>query len=178
MDLAGRAAENRGMCLVRLSFLAALLLATAAGAQQRAPVASPSRDTATFTVTASNVAVGRVAQECLALVGRGESPQEFVQQWRQRNARFVFASAKYMDLRLEEAAATGGPERRDAVLNELRQAVQGGGDALARSLLQRGARKEEACMNAITLLDTGALDISAKLPTYSDIEALVRWAEQ
>jgi hypothetical protein len=33
-------------------------------------------------------------------------------------------------------------------------------------------------MRAITLLDTGALDISPKVPMYSEIEALVRWAEQ
>jgi hypothetical protein len=33
-------------------------------------------------------------------------------------------------------------------------------------------------MRAITLLDTGALDISSKTPMYADLEALVRWAEQ
>jgi hypothetical protein len=153
------------------------LAAGAVGAQQPRPASSESRDTATLTVTAANFVVERVARECLAIVGRTESPQHFVEQWRDRNAPFVFASSKYIDRRLEEAAAAGGPERREAVLRDLRQAVQGSGDALASSLLQRG-RKEDACMNAITLLDTGALDITPKLPTYSDIEGLVRWAAQ
>lgn len=157
--------------------LALALAATAAGAQQPRPASSESRDTATLTVTASNFAVGRVARECLAIVGRSESPQQFVEQWRGRNAAFVFASSKYIDKRLEEAAASGGPEKRDAVLRELREAVQGSGDALAMSLLQRG-RREDACMNAVTMLDAGALDITPKLPTYPDIEALVRWAAQ
>lgn len=153
------------------------LAATAADAQEGKPTGSQSRDTATLTVTASNFAVGRVARECLAVVGRTESPQQFVEQWRGRNAPFVMASAKYIDKRLEEAAATGGPESREAWLRELRQAVQGRGDAIAMALLQRG-RREEACMNAVTLLDTGALDITPKTATYADIEALVRWAAQ
>jgi hypothetical protein len=155
-------------------FLLALLWSSA-WAQQ--PVASESRDTATLVVSSSNFAVGRLANECLATVGRNESPQQFVAQWRQRNAAFVNASARYIDKRLEEAAASGGPERREAFLRELKLAVQGQGDSLVRSLLGSG-RKEEACMRAITLLDTGALDISSKATMYSEIEALVRWAAQ
>jgi hypothetical protein len=155
-------------------FLTALLAPTA-WAQQA--IASESRDAATAYVGTGNFIVGRLANECLALVGRNETPQQFVAQWQQRNARFVNASARYMDKRLEEAAATGGPERRDAILRELKIAVQSNGESAVRSWLGNG-RKEEACMRAITLLDTGALDISPKVPMYSEIEALVRWAEQ
>jgi hypothetical protein len=176
VDLPAPAAENRGMAF-RFLVLAAALAASAAGAQQATAVGSESRDTATLSVGASNFAVGRVARECLGLVGRSESPEQFITQWRQRNARFVSASSRYIERRLEEAAASGGPDKREALLRDIRNAVQGSGDSLARSLLQRG-RKEEACMNAVTLVDTGVLDITPKLPTYSDIESLVRWAEQ
>ncbi len=176
MDLRAPAVENQGMGF-RFLLLAAALAASSAGAQQAASVGSESRDTATLSVSASNFAVGQVARECLGVVGRSESPQQFITQWQQRNARFVAASSRYMEKRLEEATATGGPEKRDALLRDIRQAVQGSGDSIARMLLQRG-RKEEACMNAVTLVDTGVLDITPKLPTYSDIESLVRWAEQ
>lgn len=176
MDLPAPAAENRGMAF-RIPLLAAALAASSAGAQQAASVGSPSRDIATLTISATNSAVGRVARECLALVGRSESPEQFVTQWRQRNLRFVSASSKYLDRRLEDAGTTGGPEQREALLHNIRQAVQSDGDSLARTLLQRG-RKEDACMNAVTLVDTGVLDITPKLPTYPDIESLVRWAEQ
>jgi hypothetical protein len=81
-----------------------------------------------------------------------------------------------MEKRLEEAAAGGGAGKREAVLDEIRAAVQGSGDDAVRSLLQ--GRKEEGCMRAITLIDTGVLDISSKEPLYDDIAALVRWAER
>jgi hypothetical protein len=154
--------------------LLAALLHSSAWSQQT--VASESRDTAAYYVSSGNFIVGRLANECLALVGRNESPQQFVSQWQQRNARFVNASAKYMDKRLEEAAAIGGAERREAILHGLRAAVESNGESAVRSWLGNG-RKEEACMRAVTLLDTGALDISPKVPTYADLEALVRWAE-
>jgi hypothetical protein len=156
-------------------FLLAALLTSTAWSQQT--IASESRDNAAYYVSSGNFIVGRLANECLALVGRNETPQQFVAQWQQRNARFVNASARYMDKRLEEAAATGGPERREAILRELRVAVRSNGESAVRSWLGNG-RKEEACMRAITLLDTGALDISPKVPVYPEIEALVRWAEQ
>jgi hypothetical protein len=157
--------------------LAAALLASAAGAQQSAPATSEARDTATAAIGSWNFVVRRLSDECLAMVGRSESPQQYVAQWQQRNARYVMASARYMEKRLEEAAASGGPEKRDAVLRDLKAAVQSNGESVVRSWLQAG-RKGEACMHVITLLDTGVLDISPKLPMYAEIEALVRWAEQ
>ena len=128
-------------------------------------------------MSTGNFIVGRIAAECLVLVSRSESPQEFVGQWRQRNLRYVMASAKYMDRRVEEAVASGGAEKRDALLRDMRTAVQGTGETVVRNWLQNG-RKEESCMRAVTLLDTGALDISSRTPIYADLEALVRWAEQ
>ena len=109
-------------------------------------------------------------------MGRTESPQTVAKAWRQRNARFAGASARYLDKRLEEAEATGGPQQREAVLAEFRGAVRGAGESTVRELLQ--GRKEETCMRAVTLLDTGTLDINSKLPQYEQLEALARWAEQ
>lgn len=160
----------------RLALLPALLLAQAAFAQQAAPATSDARDAASAYIVTGNFIVGRIGRECLALVGRPESPQDFVANWQQRNAPFVKASSRYMDARMAEAAASGGPERREAVLRELRAGVQGSGEAAVQSLLQ--GRKEDSCMRAVTLVDAGALDISPKVPIYDQIEALVRWAEQ
>ena len=159
------------------ALLAALLVLPAAQAQQATSATTKSRDDASIYVSTGNFIVGRIAGECLALVGRSESPQEFVGQWRQRNARYVMASAKYMDRRMEEAVASGGAGQREELLRELRKAVQGPGETVVRNWLQHG-RREESCMRAVTLLDTGALDISSRTPIYADLEALVRWAEQ
>jgi hypothetical protein len=165
------------MPFLRAALLLAALAVPAAWAQPASALATKSRDDASIYVSTGNFIVGRIARECLALVGRSESPQQFVSQWQQRNARYVSASAKYMERRMDEAAASGGAQRREALLQELRVAVQGGGEALVQGWLENG-RKEESCMRAVTLLDTGALDISPKTPIHDDLEALVRWAEQ
>ena len=161
----------------RTAILLAATLLSAAQAQQPASAVNKARDDASIYVSTGNFIVGRIAHECLALVGRSETPQEFVGQWRQRNARYVSASAKYMDRRMEEAEAGGGPQAREALLRDLRSAVQGPGETLVRNWLQNG-RREESCMRAVTLLDTGALDISSRTAIYDDLEALVRWAAQ
>jgi len=159
--------------------VAALALSAlpACWAQPASTIATKARDDASLYVSTGNFIVGRIARECLSLVGRMESPQAFVSEWQRRNARYVAASAKYMDKRVEEVAATGGPEKRDAIVRELRIAVQNPGEAVVRNMLGND-HKAESCMRAITLLDTGALDISSKTPMYADLEALVRWAEQ
>lgn len=159
--------------------LLAVVLAPGAFAQQPAPTpaASESRDAALAYVGTGNFIVGRLGRECLAIVGRTESPQEFVAQWQHRNAPYVDASAKYMERRLEEAAATGGEEKRAFVLKSMRDAVMGGGEQAVRSMLQNG-RREESCMRAISLLDAGGLDISPKTPMFKELAALVRWAQE
>jgi hypothetical protein len=161
----------------RLAVLLCAFAACAASAQQGTSFITQSRDAASVYVSTGNLVVARLARECLALVGRSEPPQQFVTDWQQRNARFVAASAKYLDKRVEDAAASGGPDRRNAILRELRVAVQGGAESEVRSLLE-SSRKEEACMRAVTLLDAHALDISPKARMYPELEALVRWAEQ
>jgi hypothetical protein len=165
------------MQFFRPAILFAVLLAQASWAQAPASATTESRDAASGFIGTANFIVGRVGRECLTVVGRTESAQQFVSTWQQRNAPFVMASAKYTDKRLEELAASGGAEKRDEFLRLLRGVVQGNADSVMRSWLQGGSR-EEACMRAVTLVDTGALDISPKIPMYREIEALVRWAEQ
>jgi hypothetical protein len=165
------------MPLFRPVILVAALLAPVSWAQAPASVTTESRDAASGFIGTANFIVGRVGRECLTVVGRTESAQQFVSTWQQRNAPFIMASSKYMEKRLEEVAASGGAQKRDEFLRQLRGVVQGNADSVIRSWLQGGS-KEDACMRAVTLVDTGALDISPKIPMYREIEALVRWAEQ
>ena len=165
--------DNLSMRL--LTLLLAACLAPCAGAQQAGSVATPARDAAAIYIAQGNFIIQRLGSECLTMVGRAESPETFAGTWRQRNARYVEASAKYMDKRMDEAAAAG-PDKREALLQELRQAVQGNGEAALRGLLQGG--KAQGCMYGVTLVDTGALDINSKLPQYEQLEALARWAAQ
>lgn len=158
-------------CRLTLALLAACL-AQAAGAQS-ASFATQERDLAALDIASTNLVVSRLGAMCLALVGRPETPQAFVADWQQRNSRFVSASAKYLDQRVAQAAAEG---KRDQALREIRTVVQNNADATLRQLLE--GRKEDGCMHAITLSDTGALDISPKLLQYDQLEALARWAEQ
>jgi len=157
------------------TLLLAACVAPAALAQAGAAT-SQARDTAAVFIAQSNYLVARLGAECLTLVGRAESPQALAANWRQRNARYVNASSKYLDRRLEEAEAEGGSLRREAMLGEIRSAVQNSGESSLRTLLQ--GRKDEACMRAITLLDTGTLDIGSNLPQIAQLDALVLWAEK
>lgn len=162
----------------RARILSLLLAACAlpAAAQQPAGFATQERDLAAAFIAQGGFVIGRLAHECLSLVGRTDTPKVVVDAWRQRNSRFVAASDKYLDLRLEEAAAAGGSQRREAALRELRGVVQQNGEASVRSLLQ--GRKEDSCMRVVTLIDAGAFDISTRLPQYEQLEALVKWAER
>jgi hypothetical protein len=160
-----------------LVLLAACVLQPAAAQQQPAgSAATPQRDVAAASVARNNFVVARVGRECLAHVGRSESPQAFISTWQQRNAPFVAASSKYLDRRVEEAEAEGGTERGAQVQREIRATVQRMGEADVQTLLQ--GRKEDSCMRAVTLVEAGAFDILPRMPEYQQIEALVRWAER
>lgn len=161
---------------VLTSVLLALAAHPAAWAQQASSFATPARDSAAVYVAMSHFAVGRLGSECLAAIGRTESGQAFADAWRNRNAPFVAASTRYLDQRVEEAGRQGGPQRRAAAQREIEQVVQASGENLVRTLLQ--GRREDGCMNAVTLVETGVLDINTKLPGYSELEALVLWNKE
>ena len=165
----------RARVLTFLLFIA-LAVPAASRAQQASSFATPARDSAAVFVAMSHFAVGRLGSECLALIGRTESGKDFADAWKNRNAPFVAASTRYLDKRVEEAGAQGGPERRAAAQREIQQVVQASGENLLRTLLQ--GRREDGCMNAVTLVETGVLDINTKLPQYSELEALVLWNKE
>ena len=161
--------DNLPMRLKTL-FLAVACAATAAGAQQPGSASTPERDAAAVYIAQANFIVSRLATECLSVLGRAESPKNYVAGWQDRNASFVAASARYLDQRVQEA----GADQADAVRAAFRKAVTDNGESALRGLLQ--GHREEGCMQGITLVDTGALDINSKQPQYGQLEALVRWA--
>jgi hypothetical protein len=169
--------DNAGMrARVLTSVLLALAVHQASLAQPASSFATPARDSAAVFVAMSHFAVGRLGSECLAIIGRAESGKAFADAWKDRNAMFVAASTRYLDQRVEEAGAQGGPERRASAQREILQVVQASGENLLRTLLQ--GRREDGCMNAVTLVETGVLDINTRLPQYSELEALVLWNKQ
>lgn len=153
------------------------LCATAVWAQSAAPATSESRDASLAYVGSANFIVGRLGKECLSLLGRTQSPQELVQAWQSRNARYVDAAAKYMEIRLQEAQASGGKAKHDAVLQEVTTVVRSGGEKTVASWLAQGD-KAEACRRAISLIEAGGLDIDRRSSMFAELDALAAWAER
>ena len=174
MDAPACGTDNFPMRLPPL-FLALACALPAVRAQQAPSFATPARDSAAAYIAQGDFIVTRLATECLAVVGRAESPQAFVGNWKKRNQRYVNASAKYIELRLQEAASRG-PGEREALMKQVRAAVQDNGEAAVRGLLQ--GRKEEGCMYGVTLVDTGTLDIKPGTSQFEQLEALAKWAEE
>jgi hypothetical protein len=151
-------------------------LCTVAGAQSLSSATSESRDASTAYIGTSNFVVGRVGRDCLNLLGRTETPQEFVGVWQQRNIKYLKASQKYLDLRFEEAERTGGPERRKAIMSELTITVRSGSESTVKSWLDR-PDKAEACKRAVALIESGTYDFSPTSPMFTELESLVAWAQ-
>lgn len=160
-----------------LALSAAATLATLSAHAQDGGAASESRDAAAGFMGTTNFSIGRIASECLAVVGRPESPQDYVAVWQRRNATYWLAARKYMIKRLDEALASGGAAKRDSVLAAYAAAVRREGEASAQSWITRGSR-EEACMRAISLIDAGGLDVTRRVPIHDELEALAKWAEE
>ncbi|WP_035060749.1 hypothetical protein [Andreprevotia chitinilytica] len=156
--------------------LAAVLFSNAAMSQQPPSVYSESRDAASSFIGTTNFVVGRLGRDCLALLGRPETAEEFVSTWQSRNAKYVSAAGKYIRLRSEEAFASGGASKRDAVLGELADAATNGGRAAVQDMFQRGD-KGEICKRVIALIDSGGMDFSPKFPMFDELGALVAWAK-
>ena len=163
-----------------LSLSSAILLicVAAQSSSQAADLAtSESRDASTAYLGTSNFVVGRVGRDCLGLIGRSETPQVFAATWQQRNMKYLMASQKYMEARLGEAEAAGGPEKRSAVMNALGAAVRNGAETTVKSWLDR-PEKTDACKRAVALIDSGKYDVSATSPMYAELESLVAWAQR
>lgn len=161
-----------------LSSVILLICVAAQSSSQAADLAtSESRDASTAYLGAANFVVGRVGRDCLGLIGRSETPQVFAATWQQRNMKYLMASQKYMEVRLVEADAAGGPEKRSAVMNALGAAVRNSAETVVKSWLDR-PEKTDACKRAVALIDTGKYDVSATSPMYAELESLVAWAQR
>jgi hypothetical protein len=145
-------------------------------AQDGETLTSESRDAASAYMGTMNFVVGRLGLECLSLIGRSETPKEFANAWQQRNAKYFSASIKYMGKRLDAALSSGGIGARDAVLYEYSSAVRRDGEASVADWFRKG-NKEDTCKRAVALIDAKAMDVSAKVPMYGELEALASWAE-
>ena len=145
-------------------------------AQDSDALISESRDAASAFMGTTNFVVGRLGLECLSLLGRPETPKRFVGAWQQRNAKYFSASIKYMGKRLDAALSSGGTVARDSVLREYSSAVKRDGEGSVADWFRKG-NKEGTCKRAIALIDTGAMDVSTKVPIYDELEALASWAE-
>ena len=122
-----------------------------------------------------NFVVGRLGLECLAQLGRPETPKDFTLAWRQRNAEFHAAAATYMNRRLEAAQAAGGDSLRETVLREYVTKVRQNGEASVVEWFRTGDKKS-SCRRAIAAVDGGALDVNATAPIHAELKALVDWA--
>jgi hypothetical protein len=163
---------------VRLTVLVAtLLLSGAAMAQSPLRVESESRDAAAAFVGTRNFMIGRIGRDCMPVLGRMETPQQFVQVWQGRNKKYYVSSIRYMSKRLDEALAEGSAAKRDTVLNAYVTNVQSNGDAAAKDWLSRGEQKE-TCEHAVATIESGAADITPKMRMFDELEALVNWVQQ
>lgn len=166
---------NRHFATV-MTLVVMLFAPRAAMSQATTPIYSETRNAALGYIATANFLVGRIGGNCLAILGRSESPQDFARAWQQRNAKYVVAAAKYMEKVLEEALAAGGTERRDAILRGYTSTARANADATFQGWLQ-SAPKEEVCKRSVALVDSGTMDISAKSPMFRELEALASWAQ-
>ena len=163
---------------IRLTAIsAALLLSGAAIAQSPLRVENESRDAAAAFVGTENFMIGRIGRDCMSVLGRMETPQQFVQAWQKRNSKYYVSSIQYMNKRLDEALAEGGTAKRDIVLNAYMTNVQRNGDAAAKDWLSRGEPKQ-ACERAVATIESGAADITPKVRMFDELEALAAWGQQ
>lgn len=156
--------------------LLTLLLICDANAQEADALETESRNVASAFMGAANFVVGRIGVECLSVLGRLETPREYVNIWQERNARYYDASTKYIAKKMESADATGGVVARDAVLKEYSAIVRKEGEATIAAWVGK-SNKREGCQRAVSLIDRGILDVNAEIPIYEDLQALAVWSK-
>ena len=152
-----------------------ILLVTSARAQDDG-LETESRNVASAFMGAANFVVGRIGIECLPMLGRLETPREYVNIWQERNAKYYTASTRYIAKKMEAADAIGGSVARDAVLKEYSTIVRKEGEATIFDWIGRG-NKREGCQRAVMLIDKGILDVNPEVPVYQDLQALAVWSK-
>ena len=143
-----------------------------------ASIESKSRDASAAFVETQHFIVGRIGRDCLAEIGRTETPLEYQTKWQRDNAKYFHAARKYLAIRLTEIE---NPAARDAVERGFYTSAERTGEAATAQLFSKGA-KNEVCKYAITLVDTGSMNIeefgkATKLPIMKDLEELTNWAK-
>ena len=128
-------------------------------------VEAESRNAASAFMGAANFVVGRIGIECLSMLGRLETPREYVNIWQERNAK-----------KMEAADASGGVVARDAVLKEYSFIVRKEGEATIAAWVGKSS-KREGCQRAVSLIDRGILDVNPEIPIYEDLQALTVWSK-
>jgi hypothetical protein len=157
--------------------LAICVITSVPAKAQAVSVISESRDASIAFLGTANFVVGRLGRDCLAPIGRNETPQVFVNTWQQRNAKYLLAMQKYLDARLAEAEVAGGVAGREKIMRELTIAVQTGASAILKTLLDH-PDQYDACRRAINFIDAGRYDVNQSMPIFNELEALTRWAQQ
>ncbi len=160
------------VCLFAIANGAAMAQSTGGG------VASKNRDSVAAFVATQNFIVGRLGRDCLAEIGRSETPLEFQTKWQKDNETYYSAATKYMEARLAEIE---DPAERDAVEGSYYASVQKTAEAAIRRQFSSGS-KNDVCKYAMTLIDTGSMNIEEfakvnKLPIVQDLEELVAWSK-
>lgn len=158
---------NTRIFLVALSALSL----TATGAEG-SKIESESRDAASAYIGTNNFIVGRMARDCFEILGRTDTPKEFVGVWQKRNEKYYVASVRYMSARLKEAEQNGGEQEWKKVTASYQSAVQGQGAATVADFFKKG-EKPDVCRRVISLIEGKAFDITPRIPIYAEIEALV-----
>jgi hypothetical protein len=171
-----RSSRIRALLLEAFCVLLGLSPLSPGLAQPAMPLRAESRDAALGFIGTMNFLVGRIGRDCLQTAGRPESAQELVQSWQQRNAKYVNASAGYMDKILGAALSEGGTERRDQLLREITTPARACADSMLQGWFQKGA-KDDVCKRVLGWLDRGGFDISPNVPMYAELEALVKWSQ-
>ena len=161
------------ICIV--TFLATVVLMPAARA---ASVETKPRDASATFVETQHFIVGRIGRDCLSEIGRTETPLEYQVKWQRDNAKYFDAARKYLATRLTEIE---NPAARDTVERAFYTSAEQTGEAATEQLFKKGA-KNEVCKYAITLVDSGSMNIeefgkAAKLPIMKDVEELATWAK-
>lgn len=156
----------------RFVFLACFLFPAIAGAQTQGRIASESRDAATGYILTQNFVVGRTARDCFDILGRTDTPKDFVALWQKRNAAYFSAAVTYINRRLVEAEKLGGVEARNNVASALNAAIARDGVGAVSDAFKKG-EKQEVCKKMIGLMESAAFDIGPSSPMYAELRALV-----
>jgi hypothetical protein len=158
----------------RISYLIISSLPLFAAAQTPPRVASESRDAATAYIFTQTFIIGRTARDCFEILGRTDTPKDFVALWQKRNVKYFSAALTYMDRRLIEAESLSGVPTRNATASALNAAIAKDGTGAVSDLFKKD-EKQEVCKRVINLMEAGAFDIDSRSPMYGELQALVNY---